>query len=198
MGWRRRAPLGRVRVGAPSCGGAFVWVRVRVGARPGGFGMSPSGAPKVHFPRQPTATPWEIVPKIFPALKGRPKRPPRRRSFAAAMLCGVPRWGVRVWGRGIPTALPWAGGGVPRWGGSVWVASVWVASVWGRVRVGARSCGWRTGWFGMSPSGAPKVHFPRQPTATPWETTPLKYSQPCKGVPDRPFERFHPSQKGAK
>ena len=33
---------------------------------------------------------------------------------------------VWVWeGRTFPTALPWAGRGVPRWGGSVWGRTVW-------------------------------------------------------------------------
>jgi hypothetical protein len=102
------APLGRMRVVARGClgvakGGTWdapfgrtVW-----------FGSSPSGAPKVHFRRQPTATPWDNRPKSFVALKGRPKRSITS-AIPVGILLGV--GGVSRLGGGVFHAAGFGGG----------------------------------------------------------------------------------------
>jgi len=62
----------------------------------------------------------------------------------------------------------------------------------GRIRVLARKVTGTHHPHKPSPSAAPKVHFPRQPTATPWENRPKKHPQPRRGVPDRPHRAGSP------
>jgi hypothetical protein len=180
VGWKRGAPLGRARMGAgfptalPWAGrrmprwGVRVWARGSPrrchGLEEGCLvGACAYGAPcGVPYDRNapstqdapvrrtkgafPSPAHGNAVGKPFPikpaALKGRPKRP---------LSTWDPQWRARVPRRCAVGRKK----GAPL----------------GRAHVGRRVIGSHHPHKALR-SGAPKVHFPRQPTATPWESRP--------------------------
>jgi hypothetical protein len=117
MGWRRRAPLGRIWVGTPVSHGVAMGCqrhaplgRIRVGTdqavRPDHFvlGRPALSAPKVHFTRQPTATLWGThTPKNPQPYKGFPDRPQKGLYSSMAYPVG-PEGMVAVLPQGAPFA----------------------------------------------------------------------------------------------
>jgi hypothetical protein len=112
VGWRMGAPLGRTQAGIQISGGRGRHPRAVAACPAPGRGSQPPGAslrgtgapcgcavlgaPKVHFPRQPTATPWVCSPPRKEPCKGVLRRPlsarPSHGCPVGAYLGGHPNW----------------------------------------------------------------------------------------------------------